>query len=82
MHTATVTPTNYVEVEKFPKPGDVIVLPAGLRYFNQFYGSKHTTRFGRPVTVTSVERDEIFWTIPGDTPNGETCYARWRRSRP
>jgi hypothetical protein len=82
MTITTATARDRVELEKFPKAGDVITLPTGLKYFNQYYGTKHTTSSPRTVTVIGVERDEIFWKIPGDQAPGETCYARWQRRRP
>jgi hypothetical protein len=79
MQTDTVL--SHLELDKIPKPGDTIALPAGLKYMNEYYASRHVTRSPRTVRVRAVERDEVFWKEDGETPAGETCYARWRRNR-
>jgi hypothetical protein len=68
-------PYNYLDIDRLPHVGETIVLPAGLRYVNEFFGLSSVSRHEHEVTVTDVSRDEVFW----PDAKGRTCSARWRR---
>jgi hypothetical protein len=62
-----------VTVARTPKPGDTVVLPAGLLYTNEYFAERRVTQSPLNVNVTNRCRDEFYWR----DQRGHSCYTRF-----
>lgn len=62
-----------VNVARTPRPGDTIVLPAGLLYTNEYFAERRVTSSPVNVSVINRCRDEFYWR----DKRGHSCYTRF-----